>query len=353
MQIQCPGCSKVVDVPDGSAGQVVACPECGGQMQVPAAEPAADASLSVAEGSAEPTKQCPYCGETVLAVARRCKHCKEEISAGGDVESIRKRLAAKEEALAKQLASGGMPEIPWGVGGKFRIRTIVGAVLTVVGVIVGAAMIAFGDNDVAPFAFVPITTAVIAVICTLVAFLNDMKTPCASARTTPVAGIKAFLQSLRVGRFDYAYACLLSSDKDSTERRRKAFEDLKVKAGTFSFAELSGFKAYWKNLTRTSGGCTRRMAVSSFSVEKEEGDWALVRVSAKLQAYPSAIVIAVIFGLPGIVIACILIAVMTKRETVEITKLLRKVNGQWYVVNGELESAEDRAINVAVELAAK
>jgi len=73
MQVQCPSCSKVIKAPDEKAGTVVACPNCGGRMQLPAA--AAPAAPAAEAGDGRETRRCPYCGETVLAVARKCKHC--------------------------------------------------------------------------------------------------------------------------------------------------------------------------------------------------------------------------------------------------------------------------------------
>ncbi len=68
-----------MDMPGDRAGQVVACPGCGGQMQLPAlsVEPSpagAGVPVVAANGEAE-TRACPRCGGTILRVARKCKHC--------------------------------------------------------------------------------------------------------------------------------------------------------------------------------------------------------------------------------------------------------------------------------------
>jgi len=348
MRVECPGCSGLLEVDDEFAGRVVACPHCSAQMQAPARTVV---EAPPPQSYPEPTKQCPFCGETILRVARKCKHCREEITeAAPDPDALRARLRVKETRLREQLASGGMPEIPWSVGGVLRVRTVVGAVLTAGAILIGAAMIMLGDSDVAPLSAVAFIVAFVALICTLVAFTNDMRTPCASSRTTPLAGIRAFLHSLRLGRFAYAYACVLESDKDDNPRRRKGFGALKTNPGTFSLGQLAGFKAYWKDIVRPGGGHNRRMTISSLALEQEEADWALVRIHAKLEAYPSAVLIAVIFGVPGIILAVVLAYATTKREHLSIVKLMRRVDDQWYVLNGELDSPEDRAMALALEV---
>jgi len=45
-----------------------------------------------------------------------------------------------------------------------------------------------------------------------------------------------------------------------------------------------------------------------------------------------------------------LVFAMTKREEITVTKLMRKVGDQWYVVNGELSSVEDNAWEAAASL---
>lgn len=92
MQIQCPSCSKAIKAPDEKAGSVVTCPSCEGQMQLPAADAAtpAPAPAETKEEGRE-TRVCPQCGETVLAVARKCKHCRSILLAPGKRFKGRKR----------------------------------------------------------------------------------------------------------------------------------------------------------------------------------------------------------------------------------------------------------------------
>ncbi|WP_231741836.1 zinc-ribbon domain-containing protein [Stieleria varia] len=48
MQIKCPGCSKVLNIPDTAAGRVVQCP-CGKQLRAPGGSPAVAASAPAAQ----------------------------------------------------------------------------------------------------------------------------------------------------------------------------------------------------------------------------------------------------------------------------------------------------------------
>jgi ribosomal protein L37AE/L43A len=339
VQIQCPGCLKTVDIDQNRAGEVIPCPHCQVQMQVPALEPEAVSQpstpvTSLSQNSSE-TKGCPFCGETVLKIARKCKHCKEDIPAGLDTESIRKRLEAKETIIKEK----GCQVIPYSVGGKIRTGTFIVVGITVASIIAIVVGVNAPGNDLLGLTVTGFIFGIIFGIATLVFLGNDLLIPSASARNTPERGFKAFLHSVRIARFGYAYACVLEGDKDDTKREVVKMDKVQLDYSPYSFANLKGFKQYWKGICRASRGQSRRMTISKVRLEQLEGEYALVSAQVQLHSYPSLLALLILLNF---IIAVIVIMAMTKHEKIVLTKLLRKVDGQWYVVNGELLSGEDR-----------
>jgi hypothetical protein len=352
MQLQCPNCAKPLEVPDSSAGAVVSCPACNGQMQVPtvlAATAPAAADAPAAAGAAEPTKRCPFCGETVMKVASKCKHCKRELPRGVDFESVRQRLAAKDAAVRAKPPSAEEAAGKLSFWSRFRMGTVVSGSLTLfLGIMFLIGMLAPGDS----LMVFTVLGAIFGIICGL-AFLawliDDLTVPALHRRLTPEKGTSAFFKAIACGRMQHAYACLLDGDKDRTERTRSAISEVKVASGRYPFDDPRGFRDYWAGLCRNSGGYSRRMVISRIVLVKSEGDHAQVRVAGRIESYPLLALLGV-FG--GLILGLILVVVTTTKRDFETTKLLRKVDDQWWMVNGELDSPEDGALEVAAQLSA-
>jgi len=99
LRFHCNNCGHKIKAPDEYAGRKGKCPKCQQAVKIPNLGEESSGIVSATNGvklhsggqntvrpiskkhqtyeTPEKMRQCPYCGETILASAKKCKHCKE------------------------------------------------------------------------------------------------------------------------------------------------------------------------------------------------------------------------------------------------------------------------------------
>ena len=275
------------------------------------------------------TKACPDCAERIAAAAVKCRFCGARLESGAEQAP---HVAAKAQAILE----GRIPEAPPGPG-KITAWTIVWAVVL-------AALVALEVFNDPERRGVFLFFAVLGLIFLLIPLVNDLMTVAPSGRSTAKRGAQAFFGALARGHTRRAWACLSPVDRTDRPRALPTTVHLPAQTERFGFGTASSFRKWWRAASGVSSsiaGWHKRLTYKVLSVEELAPGLAVARVSVKIGGYPAWTTLTVCIGL---LIAVILIMVLRKEDSFEVRKLLIERDGAWWMVNGELDDAEDRAL---------
>jgi len=90
MSTQCPHCQQHYEISQEHLGQITTCQACGKNFTITQPETPTKVSMENDPPQAvNATMPCPFCGETILAVAKKCKHCGEFLDKNGIKPTMR------------------------------------------------------------------------------------------------------------------------------------------------------------------------------------------------------------------------------------------------------------------------
>ena len=145
--IDCPHCDQHLEAPAEMAGETVECPSCNQSMVIaePETTSASPTPPEPTASSSPETKACPYCGETILLVAKKCKHCGEFVDESLRAESTPTSQGQPVDAVIKQIHDyEKLSCIFWGVLGVLQCLSgfaIVAGIWNIVAVFQGKKLL--------------------------------------------------------------------------------------------------------------------------------------------------------------------------------------------------------------------
>lgn len=118
----CPNCEQPLEAPEEMLGQHINCPSCKADILV--SHP--HVWQSTPPLLPNQTKPCPYCGESILSVAKKCKHCGEFLTPALRTTHISVPIGAGTYPSSAQSANQGQTTDP------FAILTLASALASLV-----------------------------------------------------------------------------------------------------------------------------------------------------------------------------------------------------------------------------
>jgi len=389
----CPVCTQNYLVEDADVDGVVKCPHCGVEAKptlVSEAPVEVLSTVAVIEEGQGTDSDGPGCGgskeDTWEARAATCPVCGKEASfkkAPG--ESICKCSACMRWINASWLGP------PGSTGARFpeaalpaeavshllsseislrsrrreeqlirplparQLRTVtaitlgIGVVCTLLTIAIAIWLVVQGKTDedtMLMWTFLPMTLGLGGLLIGAVfkAYDNNVLSEKASLRSGDC--LESFLEGLRTGREEYAFARTLVPEPDRPVLR-PALSVLSVEEGRFDLGRLQPFGDYWRPIMTAKVDKSRAVGTVTAKRARKEGDLVLASTwisygSMKSDKRNTGIAVLLVLLAPLAAILYMLGAgTRQPRERLHLYKLVRKIAGRWYLASSELFAPED------------
>ena len=179
------------------------------------------------------------------------------------------------------------------------------------------------------------------VLITVILVVADVRILPRDKPASPEETLKCFFRAIAMARLGYAWATLCPTAREQSVET-PPLGPVAVTPGTFTLQRPEDLKNYTQTFARPGNGQMRTMQIKNAVLLSEEGDVAVVEVTAVFQSWPQwaqliAVVGFVIIRLLGAILFLILFLTLRKTHEVIFRKtLIRGSNGVWYVYSGDL-----------------
>ncbi len=277
------------------------------------------------------------------SAAPRKKHKKKKIASGAISEAIARLNEHLEDANA-------VAQDRKEAGGRLRRPTILFLIFTVIA-LAGTAFV-FSNNPSPRWEPMEIAFAAIAGFFTLITVLLlvvDLRFLPRDKPASPEETLKNFFKAITMGRLGYAWATLCPTAREQSVEP-PVLGPIPIGHGSFILRHTNDLKDYTQTFLRPGSGQMRTMQIKRATMLNEDGDVAVVEVTAFFQAWPQwaqilSVIAFVIARALGALLFLVLFFSLRKTHTVVFRKtLIRASNGIWYVYSADLlEGATESA----------